>query len=226
VPDLNQLAVPLVIMLGAVLIVWFLAGNELMRRRGQSLALWCKRSLDPLGGKQAIQWITMHSFRLEVEELKSPFQSGKLTGLVESLDVPIIWMANRMNGRRDMVLLQLVLRQQPIWGLELFREKSVLSGDARRMAREEGWVEGPFEGFRLAAVAGETPQKFARELLAVLGDQRANLLRLAIRRRGLHLTLALNVPDRGRFSPGEFSKLMERLAATTRRFATPAPSAE
>jgi hypothetical protein len=225
-PELNQLAVPLVMTLGAVFIVWFLAGNELMRRRGRSLALWCKRSLDPLGGKQAIQWITLHSFRLEVEDLKAPFQSGKLTGLVESLDVPIIWLVNRINGRRDMVLLQLVLRQQPIWGLEVFRTKSVLAGDARQLAREEGWGEEPFEEFRLASVAGDTPRKFARELLSVLGDQRPNLLRLAIRRRGLHLTLALNVPDHNGFSPGQFSNLIGRLANATRRFATPAPSAE
>ncbi len=220
-PSLENIAVPLVVLLGIFFIAWFLAGNELMRRRGRSLAIWCKRSLDPLGGKQAILWITLHSFRLEAEGLKAPFHSTKLTGLVESWDVPLVWLGNRLNGRRDMVLLQVELRQQPIWGLELFRPRSLLAGDARQMAREEGWPEEGLEEFRFAATNGEAPRKLGRHLLAALGTERANLVRLAVRRRGAHLTLALNVPDPRRFTPGDFHRLMERLAGATLPFATP-----
>ena len=136
-PSVQKLALLFVFVLGALLIGWYLVGNEVMRRRGRSLALWCKRALDPLGGRQAIQWITTQSFRLEVEGLKAPFVAGSLTGLVESLDVPVVWLANRANGRRDMVLLQLSLRQQPIWGLELYRPRSVLAADARKYSMEE-----------------------------------------------------------------------------------------
>ena len=217
----NQLAIPVVAVLGALFIIWFLAGNEWMRRRGRGLALWSKRALDPLGGKQAITWITLHSFRLEVDNLRWPFKSGSVTGLVESWDVPIIWLANRLNGRRDMVLLQLALRQQPIWGMELYRPKTILAGDARHLALEEGWQDEPFEEFRLASAGGMAPQRLARELLTEIGSQRPNLLRLAIRHRGLHLTLALNVPHPSRFPPEDFSQLVDRLAEATLRFATP-----
>ena len=34
----------------------------------------------------------MHSFRLEVQEPKAPSRSGAITGLVESWDVPVIWL--------------------------------------------------------------------------------------------------------------------------------------
>src|SRR5437899_10022871 len=115
-PPAQKLALVFVFLLGALLIGWYLVGNEVMRRRGRSLALWCKRALDPLGGRQAIQWITTQSFRLEVEGLKAPFVGGSLTGLVESLDVPVIWLAKRANGRRDTVLLQLRRRQQAAGG--------------------------------------------------------------------------------------------------------------
>lgn len=221
----ENLALLLVLVLGALLIGWFVVGNEVMRRRGRSLAVWCKRALDPLGGRQAIQWITTQSFRLEVDGLRAPFTAGSLTGLVESLDVPIIWLANRANGRRDMVLLQLSLRQQPIWGLELYRPKSVLAGDARKYALEEGWTETVFDGLRLAAV-GPGMEKVVRELTAELGDEATNLVRLAIRRRGLHLTLAMNIPDRSRLTPERFTEIVQRLARALLRFATPAPSAE
>src|SRR5437660_926216 len=100
-PSVQKLALLFVFVLGALLIGWYLVGNEMMRRRGRSLALWCKRSLDPLGGRQAVQWITTQSFRLEVDGLKAPFVGGSLTGLVESLDVPVIWLANRATRRPD-----------------------------------------------------------------------------------------------------------------------------
>lgn len=223
---LERAALPAVFALGVFFIGWYFVGNEIMRRRGRELALWCKRALDPLGGRQAIQWITFHSFRLQVEGIKPPFKSGSLTGLTESWDVPIIWLGNRLSGRRDMVLLQVNLRQQPIWGLELYRPRSLLAGDARRLAGEEGWGDQPLAEFRLASPGGGAPEALSQQLLVELGEERANLVRLAVRRRGPHLTLALNVPDRARLNPASFHELMEGLARATLRYATPPPRAE
>jgi hypothetical protein len=79
------------------------------------------------------------------------------------------------------------------------------------------------DGFRLASASGLKMEKPARELMAALGDEATNLVRLAIRRRGLHVTLALNVPDRSRLAPQDFSRIVERLAGALSRFSTPAP---
>ena len=122
-----------------------------------------------------------------------------------------------------MVLLQLSLRQQPIWGLELFRPRSVRAADARKYSLEEGWTETALDGFRLASVGGPAMEKIARQLVAELGDEAPNLVRLAIRRRGLHLTLAMNVPEGSRITPDRFSQMVDRLARALLRFATPAP---
>src|SRR6184192_2034162 len=169
-PSIQNLALVFVFALGALLIGWYLVGNEMMRRRGRSLALWCKRSLDPLGGRQAVQWITTQSFRLEV-----------------------------------------------------FRPRSVLAADARKYSMEERWTETALDGFRLASVGGPAMEKIARQLIAELGDETPNLIRLAIRRRGLHLTLAMNVPERARLTPERFSQIIDRLARALLRFATPTP---
>jgi hypothetical protein len=226
VAALNQFALPAVLAVGAIFIVWFVAGNELMRRRARTLAIWCKRAVDPLGGRQAVQWITLHSFRLEIDGLAAPFRSGTVTGLVESWDVPFTWLINRLNGRRDMILVQLALRQQPIWGIELFRPRSVLAGDARHLAAQEGWVTEAFQELLLASPPGATSQKLAGELVAALGSRRGDLLRLAVRRRGLHLTLALNVPDPRRVQPADLTRLLQGLAGVALRYATPAEATD
>jgi hypothetical protein len=192
-------------------VVWYFAGNELMRRRAHRLALWSKRVIDPLGGTQSIRWLSVQAFRLEVEGPGTPFQSLMLTGLVESWDVPMVWAWNRLHGRRDIVLLQASLRQQPLWGLEVYRPGSLLAGDARHFARQEGWAEEALGDLTVAA-GGEPPRQLAIGLVDVLRDEHSRLVRLAVRRQGQHLTLALKVPDPRKFDPANATRLAVRLA--------------
>jgi len=205
------MGLPIAIGLGVVLVAWYWGGNELMRRRAHRLALWGKRVIDPLGGTQSIRWLGAQAFRLEVEGTKAPFRSMVLTGLVESWDVPIVWAWNRLHGRRDMVLLQANLRQQPLWGLEVYRNGTLLAGDARVFARQEGWPEAALGDLTVAA-AGETPRRLATELVDVLDAEHPRLVRLAVRRQGHHLTVALNVPDPRDLDPTTVSHLAQQLA--------------
>src|SRR5919202_840899 len=189
----ESLALPALLVVGGGLLVWYLAGNELMRRRGHRLAVWSKRALDPLGGTQSILWLTPQAFRLEVDAPRAAgLKRVSVTGLVESWDVPMIWLWNRWRGRRDMVVLSLSLAEQPLWGFEVFRPRSILAADARHYAKLEGWQLEPDEDLMIAA-GGDGPRQLARRLLGVLQDERPNLIRLAARRQGALLTMALTV---------------------------------
>jgi hypothetical protein len=215
VPEIPEsIGLPIAAAIGALLIGWYFAGNEVMRRRSHRLAIWCKRVIDPLGGTQKILWISGQAFRLEVDGPKAPFRSVLLTGLVESWDVPVVWAWNRFHGRRDVILLQASLRELPLWGFEVYRPGTLLAGDARNFARSEGWPEAPLESASdlIAAAAGDPPRHLAADLVAALNAERGRLIRLAVRRQGHHLTLALNVPDPQRFDPQAASDVLQRLA--------------
>jgi hypothetical protein len=208
----DSLGLPIALGLGVILVAWYWAGNELMRRRAHRLALWSKRVIDPLGGTQTIRWLGGQAFRLEVEGAQAPFRSLSLTGLVESWDVPMVWAWNRLHGRRDMVLLQASLNQQPMWGLEVFRAGTLLASDARLFARQEGWPESPL-GDVIVAAPGDAPRQLASELLGLIDVERSRLVRLAVRRQGHHVTLALNVPDPASFDPTLFARVASEVAA-------------
>ncbi|MBV8083698.1 MAG: hypothetical protein JO247_02670 [Chloroflexi bacterium] len=209
---MERLAVPIVVAIGVALILWYLAGNWLMRRRAGLLAVWCKRAADQFGRRQTIKWFTINSFKIEVEEPSPGLRALSFTGLTEAWDVPFIWLWNRMHWRRDMVLAQLTMRKQPLWGFELFRAGSVLSGDARRAADHEGWPEGTFEGFQLAPADGPG-RELAERLLTELSDQRAQLVRLSVRRNDVHVSLGLNVPSPDGLPPEKFAALLRELAS-------------
>jgi hypothetical protein len=148
---------------------------------------------------------------LEVEGTKAPIRSLLATGLVESWDTPLIWAWNRLHGRRDIILLQLTLREQPMWGLEVYRPGTLLAGDARHMARQEGWTETTRDELVIMC-GGEAPLRLATELLDAIQAERRRLLRLAVRRQGHHLTLGLAVPDPNDFEPRDASRIAQRLA--------------
>jgi hypothetical protein len=207
----NQIALPLVLAVGGFFLVWYIAGNELMRRRARRLALWSRGALEPAGGVLMIQWLALSAFRMEVREPRPPLQSGTLTGLVESWDVAPLWLWNRLRGRRDMVLLQCVLRRSPAFDFELYRPRSLLAGDVRHIVRREQWPEEPSEEFHMASPVADA-YGIAGRLLAELGAQRDHLLRLAVRRRGTHLTLAMNLSNPAHVEPAGFYQLACRLA--------------
>ncbi|HEX8969255.1 MAG TPA: hypothetical protein VF937_15330 [Chloroflexota bacterium] len=216
---MDSVGLPVALGLGVLLVGWYWAGNELMRRRAHRLALWSKQVIDPWGGTQRIQWLGGQAFRLEVEGPRAPFRSVLLTGLVESWDVPMVWLWNRLHGRRDMILLQATLRAQPLWGFEVYRPGTVLAADARHFARQEGWSDSAYEELSIAA-GGDPPRRLAGELVHVVQDQRPRLVRLAVRRQGHHLTLALNIPDPADFSPVHATQLAQRLAELLARQAS------
>lgn len=208
---LGSATLPVALALVVFLAGWYVAGNELMRRRARRLALWCKRALDPSGGRQSILWLTTSSFRMEVEGTRAPWQAVRMTGQVESWEVPMVWLWNRSRGRRDMVLVQLSLRRRPAAGLELYRPAAWLAGSSRRLVREQGWPERPFGEFALASPTG-AGEDLARRLVVTLSGERPRLLRLAVRRQAPNLTLAMNLPERGRPDPVAFHLLLQRLA--------------
>jgi hypothetical protein len=220
VPEIpDSVGLPIAFALGAFLILWYFVGNELMRRRAHRLALWSKRVVDPLGGRQSISWLSGQAFRLDVDEPSRPFHSASITGLVESWDVPVVWAWNRIHGRRDLVLLRLDLVNQPLWGLEVYRPGSILAGDARHFARQEGWQDVQRADLRIAG-AGETPLELAEQLVRTLDAERDRLIRLAVRRQDTHLLLAVTVPDLASLDPVRITRLVERLAARLQRDAS------
>jgi hypothetical protein len=211
----ESVGLPIAVGVGVLLVAWYWFGNEVMRRRAARLAVWSKRVVDPFGGTQSIRWLGGQAFRLEVEGPRAPFASLLVTGLVEAWDVPMVWAWNRFHGRRDLILLQAALRTQPLWGFEVFRPGTILAGDARHLVREEGWAEEPLDELIVAA-AGDTPRKLAADLLNLFGAHRGRLIRIAARRQGTHLTLALTVTDPAAFDAADLTNLAQRLAERLR----------
>ena len=211
----------------ATFLGWYFIGAAINRRRIAEAARWVHRGLDiyrdptPDRTKASIKWLSTNAFNIMLEGARPPFSGLVATVLLQSRDMVTVWLTDRLSGRRDLLLLRCEFQRQPIWGVEIFRPRSVLAGDARRLATTEGWpVEPSDQADLLTAHGGGKAGELCRELLEALGDEHRRLVRLAVRRQAPHLTLALDLPDPAASDPQETMRLAERLATITLAYST------
>lgn len=225
--DLESAGIYLVVAFAGVFIVWYFAGAYLTRRRLGSAARWVYRGLDvyrdprPDRTRASIKWLATNAFNIVLERPRAPLSEVVVTVLLQSRDMMTVWVFDRFTGRRDLVMLRFDLKRQPIWGIEIFRRRSLLAGDSRRTAKEEGWeVAASDDAALLAAHGGGKAGDLCRELLDALGDDRRHLVRLSVRRQSPHLTVAMDLPDPDASDPADLMRLCDRLATVTLDYAT------
>jgi hypothetical protein len=212
VPALDDnLGLVMAVGVAVVLLVWYFAAIEIMRRRAHRLAIWTRLVLDPFGGKQSMRWLGGQMFRMEVEDARPPFRALLATGLVESWHTPLTFAVNRWRRRGDVLVLHMKVRRQPPFEFEVYRPGTLLAGESRQHAGQGAWAESTLGELRAAAVSDEA-LRYASEMLEVLGAQRGRLIRLATQRHGHHVTVGLNVTSAGDLRPEAVSALMERMA--------------
>lgn len=192
---------------------WFLIGGEYNRRRAGRLAQWIYRGFQPFLGTASIRWLTTHAFEMFVEGAKYPFSALKVTGLLESRDMVAVWLYNRLTYRPDLIVLRANLHRKPMWGFEAFRQRTILSGDARLAAEQEGWVrQACVHGLELWHGGGKDGALCQRLVEAAVGVEQ-DLIRLAVHRREPHIVLAVSA---ARFERQDAQRLFERFAHLAR----------
>jgi hypothetical protein len=225
--DLDSIGIAAAFGLAALFIAWYFIGAAINRRRIADAARWVNRGLEAFkeGGQGkssvSIKWLATNAFNILLEGARPPFRAVVATVLLQSRDMVTVWMIDRVTGRRDILLLRCDLRKLPIWGLEVFRPRSILSGDARQRAKQEDWpVELSPDGTLLVAHGGGKAGQLCASLLREIGNEGRCLIRLGISRRSPHLMLAIDLPDPARSDPRDTLRLAERLAAVTGRYST------
>jgi hypothetical protein len=227
-PDTQTIGVYLVVAFAGLFLLWYFAGAFLTRRRLAMAARWVYQGLDlyrdptPDRTRASIKWLSTNAFNILFENARPPLSAVVATVLLRSRDMMTIWLIDRLSGRRDLLMLRYDLERQPIWGVEIFRPRSILAGDSRRIATDEGWtIEPDHDPTLLAAHGGGKAGELCHALLAALGQDRRLLVRLSVRRQSPHLSLGLDMPDPASNDPADVMRLGERLVVVTLDYSTP-----
>lgn len=219
--DLDRLALPLVVALSAIFIAWFAVGNEINRRRISHIMRWLWQGLQPYMGKASYRMLGTNAFHFNVLEARHPFSAIVVAVLLESRDMPTVWIMNRVRGRTDLALVKCELVRRPIWGMEAFRRGNVLTGEAITRARNEGWTvdHRPDEALWVAHGGGKAAE-LSEKLLDALGEFRPRLLRMSVMRQSPHLQVALSLVGYQALDARLVFATIERLAKVVGEYST------
>jgi hypothetical protein len=108
--DIGQLAI---IVICAVLVVWYIGASIYNRRRGVALARWLQAGLRSLGGKIELKWIgsSGSGLRASATGVNKPFKRLEAALLLETRELLPLWLFQRASGRHDQLILKIAVQR-------------------------------------------------------------------------------------------------------------------
>jgi len=191
-----DLATQAVIALSILLVVWYVVGAWLNRRRALSILRWVREGVRGLGGQATMRWLGRTSgFQVSVKGAKRPFKKIEMMVLLEPREVLLLWLFNRLRGRRDMMSFKADLRTRPKAELEIVPGRSGIARKLLKALEEEAWVKGEIEDTDLMVLLkGKEVIPLTEKLTPLLRECAPHILRLSLRKQSPHFLANLSLP--------------------------------
>jgi hypothetical protein len=204
----------LAIGLAAFLLLWYVIGMQISRRRAVTLVRQVRESLQPFGGTATIRWYGRSAFRIEAEQLTSPFVRLGISVLLEPRETFFLWAVGRLRGRRDWLVTGVTFGGHVTKSFEVYHPRRRGAFQVASEIRDKGWRQEPLAGRPplLCAAPDADGQALARESMTLLA--RTEIWRLGLRPEAPHLTISLPVPATETKSPLPIFTLLPQLAQT------------
>ncbi len=184
----------LAIGLAAFLLLWYVVGIQINRRRAVTLMRQIRDSVQPFGGSATIRWFGRSAFRVEAEKLAAPFVRLGVSVLLEPRETFFLWAVGRLRGRRDWLVSSATLNGRVVSSFEVYHPKRRGAFQVASEIRDKGWRQEPLAGHPplLCAAPDADGLALAREVMTLLA--RTDIWRVGLRPEAPHLTISLPVP--------------------------------
>jgi hypothetical protein len=204
----------LAIGLAGFLLLWYVVGMQINRRRAPALVRQVRESLQPFGGTATIRWFGRSAFRIEAEQLASPFVRLGISVVLEPRETFFLWAVGRLRGRRDWLVAAVTLGGRVASSFEVYHPRRRGAFQVASEIRDKEWRQEPLAGRPplLCAAPDADGHALAREIMGLLG--RMEIWRVGLRPEAPHLTLSLPVSATETRSPLPIFAVLPQLAQT------------
>lgn len=204
----------LAIGLAAFLLLWYVVGMQINRRRAAALVRQVRESLQPFGGTATIRWFGRSAFRIEAEQLASLFVRLGISVVLEPRETFFLWAVGRLRGRRDWLVTAVTLGGRVASSFEVYHPRRRGAFQVASEIRDKEWRQEPLAGRPplLCAAPDADGHALAREIMGLLG--RMEIWRVGLRPEAPHLTLSLPVSATETRSPLPIFAVLPQLVQT------------
>jgi hypothetical protein len=178
--NLNQIFIILL----AIILIWWPIGGLINRQRAQRWLDWLQAGVKELGTTSSVQWLRpFHSVgQLTVKDPRSPFRSFDVLFTLESRENLITWGIRHLQGRRDDMIVQAELLDDPAQELEIGYRGRKSYDVYLAQQKEDPFIElGEQDGFRIARRGKEDRESIER-LRKFLAGQGKVIQRMSLQR--------------------------------------------
>jgi hypothetical protein len=178
-----------------VMMVGYGVGRWANQQRSRQISDWLEPGLRSLGGMPTVQGISRSAFRFQVTSARRPFQTVTASVVLISREFLPTWLWERLNGRRDLLIVHVTFRQPPTLEAEIVDPDNELGRRGEAQAQEYGWPAGDLAPrWRLYHAPG-TPFSRVRAVADYVTSSPFAPWRVAVRRNAPHMLLSVPMPD-------------------------------
>lgn len=197
-----------------VLVLSYLAGAWLSRRRSKALGQWLQAGLSTLGGQPA--WRVTRSIstgaEVTVAQTAHPFHQVRVSYYLMTREIVPLWGIEMLRGKRDLLAIRADLRAAPVTEFEVLPLNGPLRKKLDRVAADQPWQwqEMP-SGLGLATRDPVNP-RLARSLKTFLERYGAHMERLSLRQRQPNLVLFVRLAGLEQTPSADYLRAVRNLA--------------
>lgn len=210
-----DIATQAVIGLSVLLVVWYIVGWQMNRRRGEHLLRWIVQGLRTMGDQITVSRLGTSGFQVNLGKGQAPFKRIEATILLQPRDILLLWIFDLLRGRSDHLVFKATLRAWPRGEVEVMKTGR-LSRHMLKDLDEETWACEETARGLLIAWRGEKGQRQGEAISHLIEGLGPRLLRLSLSKKDPHLLVSLSLAGLNeRSAPFLFSSLKDLAQAVT-----------
>jgi len=196
--------------LSVFILLWFLVGAMINRRRGHLTYDWLVKGLSLFGKVEPLrrEKLLQAAAHLRVEKLNEPFRRMEVIYTLEPRENFPLWLYGRLSGRRDVFFLRADLKSAPVQDVEAGRKNDRAFATFLAGQLKEPYASQTLPGRLEIAWRGKKDKEYLKQLSAFLEKYEAAILRFSLHRAAPHLTLKVELPP---LQSGEAAEFLQDL---------------
>jgi hypothetical protein len=180
-----------------VLGLWFVAGTITNVRKVRTISKALQTALPKYGTVSAYRRLGNSGAQFIVEKAEAPFRQIEMVFLLEPRENLLLWLFERIRGRRDELMLRANLRNAPAQEIRLGRreDRQFKASVLKEQGKPYEWIEAP-AGLEVAR-RGATDTPMIKRLGKLMDRYGEAVRRVSIQPKEPHLTVRVRLSAEG-----------------------------
>jgi hypothetical protein len=146
-------------------VIWYALSLRHNRRKAMRILRWIEAAVAGQGCVIGIRWLASSRFKVPLRLTSATFQRAWILVELSPCEMPLTWLINKMQGRKDLLVFQSDLELPPTFALDVHNLRWLARSTKKRSLDKRRWT---FE--QSAPLVISTRLDWQKEITAAMGS--------------------------------------------------------